>query len=256
MNVVRRNLKCGWRTPGSIVAISLVCLFDAASLSVSAERRVTTDSGIPLDEPIQIRVRDVLLRVPAGYLWPWPDRSLRDRVNEWKALAFDFWMPDRRYLEINNLSLLSYRPKERGRDEPLPDAYVVEVTTLAPAKLEEPDYISPEKRFKNVTSGSDISSYSFQEEPFGLVRFWRNDWPYPKLEPFVDYRHRQGADPQVLLRCTPPREKVPNPSCMGEIHFVAEELGFFVRFSRDRLPEWRGIVDAVRDLFRSWKVGS
>jgi hypothetical protein len=226
----------------------------AGGYAATAQLRSMTDTGVPLDEPILVRLRDVPLRVPAAYLWPWPSQAMRNRVNDLQEIGFSFWMPERRHLETNPLSLLSFRPKEPGRDEPSPDAYVVEVRQLQPVKLDEPGYISPEQRFRNLTSISGLSSYSFEEEPFGLVRFWRHDWPHKQPESFLNYRNVEASDPQIELRCTPVhRTTAVNPLCDGTVHFATDGLGFYVRFSIRDLPRWREIAFAVRDLFKSWK---
>jgi hypothetical protein len=47
-------------------------LLSNAALSTAVESRTMTHSGIPLDEQILVRVRGVLLGIPAGYLRPWP----------------------------------------------------------------------------------------------------------------------------------------------------------------------------------------
>lgn len=218
------------------------------------EIRTTTDQGVPLDELIHFRLRGYRLRVPAGYLWPWPLQSMRNRINELNEIAFEFWMPDRRYPTINPISIVGFRPREQARGEPVPDAHIVRVRSLMPIKADDQGYISPERAFHNFTKRFGVSSYSFLEEPFGLVRFWQHDWPYPHQPPFIDYRHREGSSLHVLLKCAPPHLKLPFPGCEGRVHFTSEGLGFFVHFSRDRLHEWREITTAVRDLFNSWKV--
>jgi hypothetical protein len=215
--------------------------------------RATTFDGVPLDEPIHIELRGVRLSVPAGCLWPWPTHSMRKRVNEGKELAFDFWMPDRRCPSVGPISYTGYRPLESGRHSVGPDAHIVKVRTLMPVTLSEQGYVSPDRAFQNRISLFGPSTFSFHEEPFGLVRFWQHDWPHPSPQPFTDYRHREGTDPQILLKCTPPHAKPPFPSCDGRVHFAKDNLGFFLHFSRDRLTEWQEIVTAVRDLFVSWR---
>lgn len=224
---------------------------------VALEPRTTTDGVLPLDEPISIRVKNVPLRVPAAYISPWPQaKNVRNRVNEWKGFDVEFWMPDRRYLEISPLSNTSFRPVEPGRGVPATSAYIVRIWHLRPTRLDEPGYISPEQGFRNQTSigSASTSSYSFQDEPFGLVRFWLRDWPHPQPPPFIDYRHKDGADPQVLIKCTPPSRTPPNPECSGDIHFVSDDLAFFVVLPREELPHWHDIVFAARDLYNSWKL--
>ena len=130
--------------------------------SAPAQIRTVTNDGIALDETILVRVHGVLFRIPAGYLVPWPKPAMRGQVNERDNLNFNFWMPEPRYVEIDDISIDGSRPAERGRERPGRDAYVVKVRSLQPAtKLDTPGYISPEKRFQNFTSLPAPSSYSF-----------------------------------------------------------------------------------------------
>jgi hypothetical protein len=240
------------------LSVCVCLLWTATSFCTFAQVMTVTNDGVALNERILIRARGVSLRVPAGYLSPWPTKNMRNRMNEQKGIAFNFWMPDRRYVEIYPFSIVGFRPRERGRAQPGPDAYVVKVISLASIKADDPDYLSPEKAFKNTTSIPGISSYSFQQEDFGLMRFWRHDGPPPQPQALVRYRHMEGTDPQVLLRCrAPPREKpgvLPYPSCDGSVHFLADDLGFYLQFDRMNLPQWHAIVNAVRDLYMSWKA--
>ena len=223
--------------------------------SAPAQIRTVTNDGIALDETILVRVHGVLFRIPAGYLVPWPKPAMRGQVNERDNLNFNFWMPEPRYVEIDDISIDGSRPAERGRERPGRDAYVVKVRSLQPAtKLDTPGYISPEKRFQNFTSLPAPSSYSFYQEKFGLTRFWRHDWPHPQPKPFMQYRHAENTDPQVNLRCTPPHEAPPDPLCSGDVHFAGDDLGFYFRFPRSELPRWREIAEAVRALIKSWKA--
>lgn len=229
-------------------------LWTIAPVFAAEQVRTTVDGVLPLDEPILFRVRGVLLQVPAGYLWPWPmpHQHLRGRINDEKDIDFDFWMPDRRYLEVNPFSYVGFQPKENGRESPGPDRYTVRVRGLELDSTDVSGHLSPADAFRNLTSIAGQSSYAFREEAFGLERFWQANWPYPQPEPFTNYRHLQGSDPQVLLHCTPPSNNLPVPLCEGIIQFTADRLSFRVVFPRDRLPEWRKIVFAVRDLVTEW----
>jgi hypothetical protein len=167
------------RSRATMLCALLAYAGTGVTLSVCEEIRRSTYDGIPLDEPILIRMRETLLRVPAGYLLPWPARTMRGRTNDKTRISIEFWMPDKRYPEISPLSRISSRPREPGRQEPPADAYVVRVNGL---KLLEPDELkdlSPETQFRNLTSSPTPASYTFEEEQFGLVRFWRHDWPHP-----------------------------------------------------------------------------
>jgi hypothetical protein len=240
-------------------SLAFMCAFALSSsiglvASWSEEIRSTTFEGLPLDEPILASIRGVQLRIPAGYLAPWPRLANKNQVNEARSIQFNFWMPSRRYVEVNDTSIAGFSPREPGRPPSKSESYVVKVRMLQPVTLGETGYLSPEKRFENQTTEPGLSSYSFKQEDFGLVRFWRHDWPHPKPEPFTRFRHVEGTDPQVLLRCTPIEEPALNHICDGDVHFIADSLGFYVRISRNNLPQWLEIVLAARDLFNSWKI--
>lgn len=220
----------------------------------SAQVRTMTYDGVLLDEPVLIQFGEVMLRVPAGYLAPWPRPDARNRVNKRGRIAFNFWMPSRRYVEIDEASLAGFQPKERGREPSLPGTYVVKVLEMRLLTPDELDHRSPEKRFRNLTSLAGLTAYSFQEEGFGLVRFWRHDWPYELPEPFLHYRHKEGGDPQILLRCTPPHRASPGKVCDGYVYVEADQLSFYIVFDRDDLSKWRENVRAAQDLFRSWQT--
>src|SRR5262245_28845414 len=68
----------------------------------------TTFDGIPLEEPIRFRIRGSEYRIPAGYLAPWPTQTVRNVVSDTDAISFNFWMPDRRYVEVDDRSLAEY----------------------------------------------------------------------------------------------------------------------------------------------------
>ena len=192
--------------------------------------RTTTDGVLKLDEPVTIKLNDTLLRVPAAYLSPWPKQEVRNRINNFKSLSFEFWMPDKRYLEISPLSNVDFRPVEPGRGKPTQDAYIVKVWNFEPTKLTDPGYISPEQAFRNRTSSRQPpgAKYSFQDEEFGLVRFWPTDEPNSKFA--VEYRHKEGTDPQILLDCAVPDRWRVYAACSGRVYLVAEELALLVVF--------------------------
>ncbi len=216
----------------------------------SAPVRTTTDEGVPLAELIDVQVRNVRLRVPAGYLAPWPTQAMRGRLNVVDSLNVNLWMPARRYPEIDPL-LLKYqaRPKETGRAEPPLYAGVIQVRGLQPVARSESGYVSPDALFQRMTSLAGIDAYSFEAQEFGLDKFWQNNPKRPSL--YTVYR-RQGADPQALVRCTPDAAAVAERTCLAEIFFTASGLGFYVQFPRYNLPDWLAIVRSVRDLFDSW----
>jgi len=120
---------------------------------------------------------------------------------------------------------------------------------LRDVDADDPDYLSPNKRFKNTTSHPGIDSYSFAEEPFGLVRFWHEG---PTA--FTEYTVLGASERQVLIRCCPSENRLPFPSCQGKIYVTEERLGFYIQFPRERLPQWREIQLAIRELVQSWRM--
>lgn len=213
---------------------------------------VITDStrdGIPLDEPIRARVGGVLFQMPAGFLAPWPSLKMRKVINTWQGIGFNFWMPERRYVEIDEFSLFGFRPTEPGRDyDPASNPFVVKVRGIRSIKPAELGTLSPETRFRNLTSWAS-ASYSF-EDKFGLVRFWRNNGP----EAFFNYKHVDGSDPQVIARCTVVKQVPPGPFCQLIVYSVADELHLYVDLAHRDLPRWRESILAAIDLYKSWKV--
>jgi hypothetical protein len=190
-----------------------------------------------------------------GYIGPWPTQKERGRISGRQPLNLNFWMPDRRYVEVGDLSIAGFRPKERGRGEPPPGASVVRVNDLRLLKSDKLGTRSPEQQFQNLTSLAGLSSYSFKEEEFGLVQYWQHNWPYPQPDPFFRYRHVEGSDPQINLRCTLPRlEKGPSGMCIGYVYITPDELSFQIWFSVSNLMHWREYVSATRDLFNNWKT--
>lgn len=246
------------RLPLLSLAALLCMLLNSRSIgivsSAAEEIRRSTSEGFPLDEPIRFRIRGTLIQVPAGYLAPWPTRKMRNIINDQDGISFNFWMPDRRYVEISDTSLTDFQPNEPGRYQSSSATFIFKVSSLRPMRPEELDIRSPEKRFKNLTMTPGPTSYSFKQEEFGLVRFWRNDWPHPQPEPFLDYKHIEGTDPQILLRCTPPHRTPANPLCDGYVYSVADGLSLHVDFARKDLPQWRESVLAAIGLFKSWKA--
>ena len=82
------------------------------------------------------------------------------------------------------------------------------------------------------------------------MRFWPIDEPNSNFA--VEYRQNEGSDPQILLNCVVPNRWRVFPECSGRVHFVADELAFFVVFPREEVAHWRSIVLAARELYKSW----
>ena len=216
----------------------------------TAQQPRTTRHGAPPAEYIATRFGDVLQHAPTRYVGS--SASTRKWMAERPRLGFSFWMPDRRPTEKPLYGQPPFRPQEEGRPRPPHDAHIVGVT-LTPADRNDPTYVSPERMRRNLTSHAGPSSYSEQTEPFGLLRFWRNNLPVGEREADLHFRTADGADPAVLLRCTA-WHRTEIASCRAEIHYGTEKVHAMINFAREYLPQWRAIVTAVIELYQSWKV--
>jgi len=239
-----------WATIPELIGFLLLGMASHCPSAAAEEIRRLADHGIPIDEPILIQIPGRLLRVPAGYLSHWPTNDMRNRINVRPSVEFVFWMPTRRHVESSPISLTSMRPREPGRDEPPSDASLVYARNLRLLPPDKLGHRSPTWQFGNLSK--NIGPLLFEEE-FGLLRFWQKDWPHSQPQAFLNYRHIEGSDPQLQLRCTPPHRN-PDGICDGEVYFVADNIIFRLVMLRDNLPRWRENVDAVRDLLNSWTV--
>lgn len=233
-----------------VIALALAIGSGGAS---SAQIRDKTFDGAPLSGLVDVQVNGVVLRLPAGYIWS----SVRPgTVSVRPSLYFRFWMPDKRWPEIPPFSGQPvYRPPEPGRPPPGKDAYLVQVKSIRNVELSASGFQSPEVRFRNRTSSDP---YSFELQPFGLVRFWRKSPPYDEKKAWLNYRHMDGSDPMVLVHCLPPDMDATvgpgNMFCDATVYLVGDRLDMQLSFPRDALPQWADIVCAARDLFLSWRV--
>jgi hypothetical protein len=241
----------------SAVVACMAISFATANDAMSQDIRHSTHSGIPFDERISVRLRETVLDIPAGYFAPWPKLTSRGLLNSTKSIGFNFWMPTKRYVEIDDMSIASFHPREKGRAAPAEGQSIVRVSNLQLLTPDELGVRSPETGFRNLT-GSNYAGYASREE-FGLLRFWEGGRD-PSLPPeaFLNYRHRDGSDPQILLRCTPPDRLYPlgrkvTGICDGYVYFAADQLSFYIMLSGEDLPRWSETVHAARDLFRSWR---
>ena len=193
----------------------LVAFQPAGSFAEGVMTNITTKTpeGVPLNAIIGVRLHDNLLNLPAGYLDPWPTKkafsTFEAKTLDIKELHFAFWMPSLRFLEVNPFFLTGPRPQEQGREQPDSNTYVVTVRQFQHI-YDDLRYISPEQKFKNVTSVPGFSSFSFFEEKFGLVRFRRPEGVYSDHDPFVyytdrNYRNEGKSAIQVFARCNNPR---------------------------------------------------
>ena len=232
-------------------------VFCVVAVLVSCVQAATAfgEDATTLDRPLWIRLRGVLLQIPRGYVVGWPQPNAKENPIRSDNISFTFWMPDLRFVEIPDSSIIGARPQEKGRTKPLDAAFVVRVIGLEKIHLGETGYVSPQMSFSNLTSPQTSSTgYEFINEGFGLIRFRERNWPHQKPRPFVNYVHIEDSDPQIILRCTPSDQQVSLPLCDGKVHFAASDLAFRVRFPKEALPQWKEIVTAVRQLFNGWKA--
>ena len=91
--------------------------------------------GIPLGKEYYFNAHGTWLKIPYGYLNPWPHTRLEeitpksvdaDKIRPAQRIAFVFWMPTLRWPERDPLSVPSFTPCEYGRRIPEDGEYVVE----------------------------------------------------------------------------------------------------------------------------------
>ena len=231
--------------------VSLFALWANAATSQTAGVRTRTPSGVAFDEPILLKVDNVLFKVPTAYLTTWATPDMVGRINPKNSangLSFMFWVPSKRPVEARTEPpLISPRPEERGRPPAAPNEFAVLVNDLRFVPAGSSDYLTPDKRFSNLAAALEVPQDSFQEK-LGLQQF-----RVLKLIYFDQYRHIPGAQPQVLLRCTPAHINLPNPNCTGHMHYDDDNLGFWLALSSRHLENWREVASAVRDLAYAWR---
>lgn len=227
----------------------------AVLLSVSApagaeERRTHTPTGVPLDQPIAIEVEGQRYSIPAGYLEIWPKPEHLRRVSQFRFLAFAFWMPDRRFPEVEPIYTPSFRPREPGRSNPGADEYLVKVALVRFDVSKRPRLLTPRQQFENHTR-SGLDGFELRER-FGLLEFRRKGEEDGETT-FINYRELEGEQPTLKLQCTSLQSPAPNPSCAGEVYFRDLDMQFGIHFSRNDIERWRENVTAARDLIVRWR---
>jgi hypothetical protein len=245
------NLTSLLKSQAAIIALCLALSCGNAPRALAQPVNTKTSFGVPLDELIAIRTPDGMLKVPAGYLFPWPRPQDMDRTLEQKGISFVFWRESRRYLELNAIGQPGFWPQEKGREKPTSDT-LIKISGFRKVGDDPGDYKTPEKSFDDLAARYGVL---FAANEFGLEHF---RWPnYPGTRgqyPPLRYRSPQGTSPQALIKCTGLDPVVPNPLCDAEIYFVEERFSFLMRISRRDLPNWRQSIDTARELYLSWKV--
>jgi hypothetical protein len=245
-------MSSGWLTDilrAVVRAAVVLALWSPACLATDTRGRTPTFRGVPLSEPITIEAQGRLFRLPLGYLETWPYREGVGQVIRRSNLAFAFWMPSRRYPEVEAASNPGFRPREASRQAPAAGDSVVKVRLVQFEASKHPRYISPRRKFENYTSILGKDKFEFRER-FGLLEFWMPAGP----NAFINYREIDGTQPAVLLDCTKPGDAIPIPLCSGDVHFAQDDLAFFILFSREDIRRWREIVMTARELILSWAV--
>lgn len=219
---------------------------------MECQSKTTAPTGVAYDELITIKVRDTLFRVPAAYFQAWPPLDMVGRTHYREGLHFMFWVPELRPVLVKTVPpLITPRPREPGRQPAGADEFAVVVNFLQFVSLDDPDYVSPVKRFENharaAGGGGETDEFTRVHglEAYRLAR---------ERLPGRYYRHIPGTDPQVHLACHIQPERWPNPQCQGRFYFQADSLAFFSLFSQYELPRWREIALGVRELALRWRV--
>jgi hypothetical protein len=221
-------------------------------MPVQSQLESVAPTGVAYDELIAVKVRDTLFRVPAVYFQAWPTLDMVGRINDRPGLHFMFWVPELRPVVVKTVPpLITPRPREPGRKPVGADEFAVVVNFLQFVAADDPDYISPAKRFENHAraSGGGGESDEFTRahglEAYRLAR---------ERLPGRYYRHIPGTDPQIHLTCHAAPERWPNPQCRGDFYYQADSLAFVSLFSQYELPKWREIALGARELALRWRA--
>lgn len=243
-----------------LVAVGLICCAEiapalAAPSCVTTRKveRVSEDSaGHTLSEAHFFNIRGTLLKIPFGYLNPWPTHLEKiiagsrngGKGHEIPGLAFAFWMPTLRYPELDRFSTAWYRPCEQGRTIPQDGQYIVEASiTSSWLPLSTSEDQSPKQRFNRriARKGSDVKLTT----EFGLRKATSG--------PFIVYGTEANADREVSIQCWLEFRELPNPSCLGEFLWRNEMLGLSIRFPQSEISNWSSIANNTRALLYRWR---
>ncbi|WP_271898804.1 hypothetical protein [Candidatus Phyllobacterium onerii] len=231
------------------------CEHTSAVSSNGAGKPVLTDSAAHLlSEEHFFNVRGTLLKVPFGYLNPWPSTHLEkiaanpkdgDATHKIPGLAFAFWMPNLRYSELDRFNTPWYRPCEKGRTIPQDGEYIVEASLSSPwLPLDTPGLQLPAQSFNKRIARQNGDMKLAAE--FGLRRTTGG--------PFILYgAEASGDDPEVSVRCWREPQEFLNPSCLGEFLWRNDRLGLTIRFPQSEISNWSDIAVGARTLLYRWR---
>jgi hypothetical protein len=214
--------------------------------------RVVTYTGIPLDTPITVRMKGQLFRLPLGYFrdWTLAWQTVEDtlRVHDILGLDIHFWMPSKRWPEIDGIATATFRPKEVTHAFE-PGAFTVQ-TTITIEEAEGTDYVPPLKKYSNFREAySDHPNYRERSEGFGLRRlFLTTGGPGSGL----NYVNEDDVIPQAMIDCYG-INTAPNPLCRAYGYFPSDKMAIFAVIPVQALPEWREIFFTARTLFYKFK---
>ena len=171
------------------------------------------------------------------------------------AMGFNFWMPEKRYPERRFDSTIPVQKCEHGRPPPGKENYLV-YAVAAPIDTAGHHYgLLPEEAYAKRES-----FFAKKEKPtimeYGLIRnmgyYWsgpvKNGVPTgPKYKVWIRYyRHPKGHPYQIYFHCR--RE------CRGYIYFPAKKLFLKIRFTSDRMRNWRKTLASTMELLESWEI--
>jgi hypothetical protein len=206
--------------------------------------------GIFMDEPITIKVKETLFKIPAIYFARWPKSDWVGRVVELKtnppSFDFTFWMPTKRPEEIKTDPPMVIPELLRLGAKPAPGEFPVTVLDVRFANPDDPDLILPERRLTNIMRRAERSPSDTFERIFGLERFKLARDPTS----FDHFHNLPGNEPQFLFRCA---ADAPYPTCDGNVYFDVDKLSFYIRFPYQHIRNWSETVMAARELIYSWR---
>ena len=232
------------------------------------EKRVTEDRGVPLDTPIEISVKGRNFLVPYGYLgsaFGWLGPSAVGRKLDIPRFSFVFWMPSRRYSEINLMQAGGRENREQGRPPPRPDEFYVRINPLTyddPVVGPVIGYadkspnafldrtLDDRRRSLQGCNGREAVTYEH-----GLVKH-AFIWPKSKCTAHVVlYGALSDAPYQLVMDCMKPDLTGSfNPICTADVLYPATRLRFKATIPLQDVHRATEIFDIVLDFVRDWSL--
>lgn len=242
------------QTSRRLLPLSIVALVIGLASVVALGQTKTPGEALP-PGPATIESGGVTFKIPRQYI---TSDYVAKQAEPYVTRKFHvaFWMSDRKSpVEMPlGIFLLDFWPVEKGRPAggaadflvnlfvtqrpPGPGGKWVHPSQMAEVTLGNAHWLGEEKR----SSVADLECHEFTPRD------------YPKKTYFKMCHSKPGGMPEIYLVTNWNEKKPANTYWRMDVWFEAEGLWFNVFFPEEALDRWRDVVDACRDLVRSWRV--